>query len=58
VRPAYDLRNLELEICDFQEQGLRIENDYSFPTKIHSDLAVRRDSMGLPRRWCAEYSDR
>ena len=40
-QPAYDLRKLECEIGNFQEEVLRIEKDDSKTEKIHHGLAVR-----------------
>jgi hypothetical protein len=56
MQPAYDLRNLNSEIGGFQEQGLQIEKDGYKTSKIHSDLAVRRDSLDRPCGWRAECS--
>jgi len=45
LQPAYDLRKLEIEICDFQEQGLCLESDDSNSANIYGGFAVRRDSV-------------
>jgi hypothetical protein len=58
MQPAYDLRNLNSEIGDFKEQGLRIENQVYKTSKIRSDRAVRRDSLHRPCGWRAEWSSR
>ncbi len=58
MQPAYDLRKLESKIGDFQEYGLCIEKADSKPATIHSDLAVRRDSLHRARSWRAEWSGR
>jgi hypothetical protein len=58
MQPAYDLRNLNSEIGGFQEQGLRVEKDQYEKAKIHSGLAVRRDSLDRLCGWRAECFDR
>jgi hypothetical protein len=58
MQPAYDLRNLNSEIGGFQEQGSRFEKGHNKTSEIHSDLAVRRDSLDRPCGWSAECSGR
>ena len=61
VRRAYDLRKPETETSDFQELGVRIENDNHKSANIYGygGVTVRRDFMvrNYVQRYCRRQAD-